>query len=138
MTDRLPLPFYDKGPEPCGFRRTPLETQFCDTFREMAQDVHNANCENGFHDDHVPFDRFIALAHSELSEALEADRKPDTVSKFVEASGHRFTNKEEELADLVIRVMDRAALDSLRVAEAVVAKARFNRRRGHMHGGKAY
>ena len=59
----------------------------------------------------------IALMHSELSEALEADRK-GLEAEHIEG----FTGVEEELADCIIRILDFAAHHDLRLAEAISAK----------------
>ena len=74
----------------------------------------------------------IALMHTELSEALEADRKS------IESSEHipDFTGVEEELADLVIRVLDFAGHHNLRLSEAIVAKTYYNLTRPFKHGKK--
>ena len=74
----------------------------------------------------------IALMHSELSEALEADRK-DLMSDHIEG----FTGVEEELADVIVRVLDFAAQHNLRLTEALIAKMRFNLSRPFKHG-KSY
>jgi len=74
----------------------------------------------------------IALMHSELSEALEADRK-DLPSDKIDG----FSGVEEELADCVIRIMDFAGKHDLRLGEAIAAKLQINLQRPHMHG-KAY
>ena len=74
----------------------------------------------------------IALMHSELSEALEADRK-DLPSDHIEG----FTGVEEELADTVIRILDFAGHHQLRLGEAIIAKLQFNLSRPYKHG-KAY
>lgn len=75
----------------------------------------------------------IALMHSELSEALEADRKgiehDDKIPDF--------TGVEAELADTIIRIFDFAGKHKLRLAEAVVAKMHVNLERPFKHG-KAY
>lgn len=74
----------------------------------------------------------IALMHSELSEALEADRK-DLPSDKIDG----FSGVEEELADCVIRILDFCGKHELRLGEAIAAKLQHNLGRPHMHG-KAY
>lgn len=75
----------------------------------------------------------IALIHSELSEALEADRKGiETDDKIPE-----FTGMEAELADTIIRILDLAGRHNLRLGEAIIAKMHFNLSRPPKHG-KAY
>lgn len=63
----------------------------------------------------------ICLMHSELSEAMEAERKGLMDDKLPERPG-----VEVELADLVIRVFDYAALHGLDLPGAIVDKNRFN------------
>lgn len=62
-----------------------------------------------------------ALMHSELSEGLEAVRK-DLVSDHIP----EFTGEEEELSDVLIRLLDYAGAKRLRLGEAFIAKLRFN------------
>lgn len=71
----------------------------------------------------------IALMHSELSEALEADRK-DLDSEHVPG----FTGVEEELADVLIRIFDFAYQHNLRLGAALAAKMQFNLTRPFKHG----
>ncbi len=49
-----------------------------------------------------------------------------------------FLNVEVELADAIIRIMDAAKERDWRVAEAVVAKAEYNKTRPFKHGGKEF
>ncbi|MBC7181304.1 MAG: hypothetical protein H5U14_14625 [Roseovarius sp.] len=70
------------------------------------------------------FGEVIALMHSELSEALEADRKGLMDDKLPYRDG-----REVEFADCVIRILDTAAALGLDVAGALIEKNRFNRDR---------
>ena len=66
----------------------------------------------------------IALIHSEASEALEAYRHGDV------------ENFKEELADIVIRVLDCMAGLEMDLVGPIIAKLKKNRTRGYRHGGK--
>jgi len=78
--------------------------------------------------------RNIALMHSELSEMLEAYRYHNPPSDHIS----EFSGVEEEMADVVIRIMDHGIARGHRVAEAILAKMAFNETRPLKHGGKAY
>lgn len=86
------------------------------------------------------FGEVVALMHSELSEALEADRK----NKTDEHLSHRL-GVEVEFADCIIRILDTAAALGLDVPGAVIEKNRYNRARADhklaaraADGGKKY
>ncbi len=66
----------------------------------------------------------LALIHSEVSEALEAYREHEK-DAFV-----------EELADIIIRVLDLSAGMGVDLDTAVQNKLEKNRSRGYRHGGK--
>lgn len=76
----------------------------------------------------------IALMHSELSEALEAIRHGDPASDHIP----EFKGSEEELADVVIRIIGFCGKYKLRLAEAIVAKMEFNHKRDWASEGKKF
>lgn len=76
----------------------------------------------------------IALMHSELSEALEAERDGNPSSEKIPT----FTGVEEEFGDVIIRIMDTAARRKLHVGSAIVAKHIYNQGRPHRHGGRKF
>jgi hypothetical protein len=75
----------------------------------------------------------IALIHSELSEALEADRCDKKDEHLPGESGLTV-----ELADAIIRIMDLSTGLGLHVERAVIEKMKFNITRPHMHGDKRF
>ena len=102
--------------------------------QQLQDDVFQAMEANGFWSgpqDSTPAK--IALIHSELSEALEADRKNIESDDKVPD----FTGLEAELADTLIRIYDLAGRNNLRLGEALVAKMAYNLGRPFKHG-KAY
>jgi NTP pyrophosphatase (non-canonical NTP hydrolase) len=76
----------------------------------------------------------LALIHSEVSECLEFLRHGNGPSDHIP----EFSGAEEELADVVIRILDMSCARGWRVGEAILAKRAFNARREHRHGGKAF
>jgi len=70
------------------------------------------------------------LCHSELSEGLEYLRKGNRHSDHI----CKFLGIEEELADVIIRIMDYSVRKKWNVAEAIEAKIKFNSGREYMHG----
>jgi len=85
------------------------------------------------------FGEALALMHSELSEALEADRKGLKDDKLPHRDG-----REVEFADCIIRILDTAAALGLDVAGAIIEKNRYNASRAdhkleaRTAGGKKY
>lgn len=90
------------------------------------------NINHGFQEDWEHFGDKVALMHGELSEAFEGYRKG------IERSDHipDFTPVEEEFADVFIRIMSFASVNSLRLGEAILAKMKFNEGRPYKHGKK--
>jgi hypothetical protein len=86
------------------------------------------------------FSNKLALIHSEVSEALEADRKNLMDDKLPHRPG-----REVELADAVIRILDLAGAYGFDLGGAIVEKLEYNSRRADHKkenreavGGKTY
>lgn len=99
---------------------------------ELADKIRKANIKKGWDvprssdwidsDTRVP--TFLALVHSEVSEALEAFRNRDMF------------NFGEECADVLIRVLDLMNGLGLNADHCVQMKMEKNAGRPHKHGGK--
>lgn len=94
----------------------------------------------GWHNPSNSFPEAIALIHSELSEALEGDRK----DKMDDHLPHR-TSKEVELADAIIRIFDLCGQENIDIGGALVEKFQYNKIRADHDpenrkkpGGKKY
>ena len=97
----------------------------------LAKEVREINRANGWNvttpsdwEDIYKVPGILALIHSEVSEALEAFRHDDP------------ENFAEELADILIRVLDCACGLRVDIDRAVREKLAKNRTRGFRHGGK--
>jgi NTP pyrophosphatase (non-canonical NTP hydrolase) len=101
------------------------------SLKVWSEEVRETNRKNGWNviepeqwEDPHKVPAILALIHSEASEALEAFRKDDK------------KNFEEELADIVIRVMDCARGLQIDLDSAILSKMEKNKHRGWRHGGK--
>jgi NTP pyrophosphatase (non-canonical NTP hydrolase) len=118
---------------------------------QLAKEVHENAKAKGFFDKEKNIGEMLALIHSEVSEALEADRK----NKYCMVDGEWLFNSlksegdftdvykdwvkgsfEEELADIIIRVMDLAAFKGIDLESHIKAKMRYNSLREYKHGKK--
>jgi len=103
--------------------------EFVESFGELQTKVHDNAVEKGFWESDRSIGECIALIHSELSEALEAARKPG-----IDQHLPHLNPIAVELADAVIRIMDLAESKDLNLAEAIVEKHEYNRTRPYLHG----
>ena len=85
---------------------------------------------------------YTANQHGEASEFWEAFRDdklqaPCDKSEKMEALGlPGLSNAEEEIADEIIRVLDKAEAHGVNVAKAVAVEFQYNATRPALHGGK--
>lgn len=107
---------------------------FSDAFEKIAKIVHKTAIKKGWYEKERNKGELIALIHSELSEALEYLRKGDKMSDHIP----NFKGVEEELADVIIRIMDMSQSCGYRVGQAIEAKIEFNLNRSYKHGGKEF
>ena len=126
----------------------------------LAKEIHENAKSKGFYDSEKNIGEMLCLIHSEVSEALEADRKKmyTNVSEIKlkgladKNFGATFNDEavfkdffstfvkntfEDELADVVIRVLDLCAFKGINIESHIKAKMRYNSSRPHKHG-KSY
>ncbi len=106
------------------------ENEFYSGWTKVSARVHANAVKKRFWDRDRNDGEALALIHSEVSEALEALREGNPPSE--KAPG--FSSVEEELGDVVIRIMDLAAGRGWDVAGALLAKVQHNAGRPPMHG----
>jgi NTP pyrophosphatase (non-canonical NTP hydrolase) len=126
-----------------------IENVNLSALNDIASVVHALAKEKGWHSYvHETDAQYIARAcanfHGEVSELWEAFRtgkleQPcDKAEKMRElCNGHALSCEREEVADILIRVLDYAARRNIDVAQAVYIKNLYNASREYRHGGKA-
>ncbi len=118
---------------------------------ELAKEIHENAKDKGFYDDSKNIGEMLCLIHAEVSEALEADRtrayaKLDTPQlnvlegwvSDIDFQKH-FKDQvkgsfEEELADIIIRVLDLSAYKGIDIERYIKLKMRYNSMRRYKHG----
>lgn len=115
-----------------------------DALNELSKSAYDNAKAKGFHDkdgDIVSdYARWTANLHGEVSELWEAARKNalfdscDKHQSMMDLFQDSLTCEEEELADIIIRVLDTAGAREINIGRAVLLKMAYNATRPHMHG----
>jgi NTP pyrophosphatase (non-canonical NTP hydrolase) len=93
---------------------------------QLVNQAFETAISKGWHDEPRETGTLLALIHSEVSEALEADRRGNE------------EQLAEELADVCIRVFDFCGAKDIDLQAAILKKMEYNKSRPHKHGGKRY
>ena len=120
---------------------------------ELAQEIHKNAVSKGFYEEEKDTATWLMLIVTEVAEACEADRKDrfadweafeDTHFRVVKSNSawkeafdiHIKDTFEDELADIMIRVMDLAAHKGIDLETHIEAKMHRNSLREYKHGKK--
>lgn len=116
------------------------------TLNEIADAVHRLAWDKGWHKHDENEDAFIERAcnnlHDEVSELHESWRNNslrepcDKAAKMEVVGIVPLTCIEEEMADIIIRVLDNSRKLGVDIQSAVLRKHSYNATREHRHGGK--
>lgn len=109
-----------------------IDAKFAALVDSMSTTVQNGNAMRGFWEQGQDRNKLEmhALFTTEVAELTEAIRHKNPPSEHIP----EFTSEEEELADIVIRVMDYAGGFKLRLGEAIIRKLQYNATRSYKHG----
>lgn len=123
--------------DPSVFKINPEEIA---ALRSIQKKCYLQSAWMGWHSKPRDFGTLIALMHSELSEALEGNRKDKMDDHLPERK-----QEEVEFADCIIRILDACGKYNWNVADALAEKLNYNRVRSDHQlknrmksGGKAY
>lgn len=92
--------------------------------KELQKEIHKVALSHGWWDRSRQVPEVLCLVHSEISEALAAFGKDDKESF------------KEELADIVIRVLDAAEYYKIDLEKEIIKKHEYNKTRSYRHGNK--
>lgn len=102
---------------------------------QLAVAIDNWATEKGWNETNRDFSEWIALIHTEVSEAYEEYRKKGMTLYYEEKDG-----KPEgiaiELADTLIRILHFFGRQGISPSKFIGVKMKYNEQRPYRHGGK--
>lgn len=102
---------------------------------DLVQLCHNTAVAKGWWEEPRTALEVAALIHSEVSEAVEEARKPNSVSWKLK-EGEKPEGEAVELVDAVIRIFDYFGHRGWNFEKLLVEKMAYNEGRSYRHGGK--
>ena len=99
---------------------------------ELQKQIHQTAVEKGWWENPRSDGECLMLMVCELSEAMEGYRDGNPHSDKIA----QFSQMEEELADVIIRILDFAEHRGFEIEKAIAAKMAYNTTRAYRHGGK--
>lgn len=122
---------------------------FGKSIEDMTDEVRKVNVDHGWRTGSNTFGDYVALLHSEASEALEAyrDWRTDDASRKVCETKRRHESEDpshlckpegvgSEFADVLIRLLDTCDVYGIDLAREYERKIAYNRTRPYQHGGR--
>lgn len=104
------------------------------TIKEWAEKIHENAVNHGFWENEKSFAEIVALCHSEISEALEADRAGEPL--FWTGKDGKPEGVATEMADCVIRILDWFGAKGIDPEKVIAEKHDYNTKRPYRHGKK--
>lgn len=116
----------------------------CTVINDIAAKAHDTALKHGFYDDHLEL--IDMLTNSDLPDCVEYAKRDFVLAQLAKIASevgecvdviqkHRdFDGLSEELADIVIRVMDLSAFVGYELGTAVARKMAKNESRPYKHG----
>lgn len=102
--------------------------------KKLIEEVHSLATRKGWWNDEPNIPEKLALIHSEISEALEAYRSNEMVTRISESG--KPEGFAVELADAVIRILDLCGYLRIDLESEIELKHNYNTTRPYRHGDK--